>query len=232
MKTNLSTHTRDRCYCLFGFHSRALPGRCVAIIAALLLLSGLCMDSSAATNLSAGAQSSTATTNNIAHKHINWGVETWDLGRHVYSIQFKETKPVRIRTINGYLTSGPQPEHLVRDTLIRQTLVTVNDSKRNTSDNDTIAIIGSPTNTVKFNHSLDRTLLCLNVKQTGGDTQILPIDVTFDDETIMITEQKLTLTIFNESYRFSKEKGCFVSKDCRDALNVELHLLIQYDVEL
>jgi len=179
----------------------------------------------------ASAFGAEATTNAVVHKHINWGLETWDLGRHIYSIEFKEEKPVRIRAINGYLTSGPQPEHKAQDTLIRQTLVVMDHAKPAARDLGTIAITANPTNTTKFNHSLDRSLLCLNIKQTGSDTQILPVDISFDEEVVIVPKNKLSLSVFNESYRFEKGKGCFISKDCRDALNVELHLLIQYDVE-
>ncbi|WP_199614638.1 hypothetical protein [Paenibacillus alkalitolerans] len=162
----------------------------------------------------------------ITKKQFHWGIESWELGRHTWGIEFNEKKPVKIKKIEGYLTAGPQPNHKPDDTLVRQTLASLTYPGNNL--NDAVKKIETPKS--RANHSVDRNLLSLNVKLTGSRTTEMPIHLEYPDG-LILPENRLLFIANNESYRYDSKKGSFVSDDIFDAINIEAHMIVYYEVQ-
>jgi len=158
-------------------------------------------------------------------KYLNWGVEYWDLGSKDFTIQIDETNLVKIKKITGYVTACPQPNFKLHDTVVRQSLITIINYSNDTKYSVVAPDIGTP----KANHSLDRHMGGANVKQVNGQTVDMAINYEYS-EPIELQYNKLQMHIVNESYRYSAEKGCFVSTDVNDAVDVEVHFIVEYIV--
>lgn len=164
----------------------------------------------------------------VKTKQFNWGIETWQKGQNDFVLKFNETNPIKIKRIYGNLTAGPQPEHKEFDTVIRQTLA----SLVNVGvpfDDKSVQVIGNPHE--RFNHTVDNNLFSVNVKQTNSQTYNIPIEYNYGTDPVLVPQNKLLMRIFNESYRHDDKKGSFVSEDQLDSLNVEIHLVIDYEVQ-
>jgi hypothetical protein len=161
-------------------------------------------------------------------KRFEWGIETWQIGSQDFLIRFDEKTPVRILDIQGDLTAGPQPNYKPYDTLIRQTLATLI-NVGGSWDLKSVVVAGTPAD--RANHALAPHLFSINVKQTNGETMDVPIKYNYDRKPVTLGNNKLLMRIVNESYRFASDKGAFVSTDQDDTLNVEIHLVITYEVD-
>ncbi len=160
-------------------------------------------------------------------KEFDWGIETGTKGQNDFVIRFKEPGPVRIKRIYGNLTAGPQPNHAQFAKLIRQTLVNLVNVGAVDTDND-IEIVGTPPD--RANHSIDRNWMSVNVKQTDSETINIPIETSYNPAR-PLAQNKLLMRIFNESYKIAPSGIAIVSTDQEDALNVEIHLVIDYETE-
>jgi hypothetical protein len=161
-------------------------------------------------------------------KRFEWGVETWEIGTSEFPIEFKEKSPVKILDIEGNLTAGPQPNFEPSEKMIRQTLATLVDVG---DVADPMDVVVSATPPERANHVVSPHLFSVNVKQTNSETENIPISYHYGDAPVQLHQNKLMFHIFNESYRHNKKLGSFVSKDQKDALNVEIHLTITYQVD-
>lgn len=161
-------------------------------------------------------------------KRFEWGVETWQMGANDFEITFGEKSPVKILDIEGNLTAGPQPDFLPSEMMIRQTLVTLVDVGNMTGPDD-VSVTKTPPE--RANHVLAPHLFSINVKQTNSETVNIPFAYHYDRLPVTLHQNKLQFHVFNESYRHNKKLGSFVSKDQKDALNVEIHLTITYQVD-
>lgn len=161
-------------------------------------------------------------------KRFEWGIETWQMGANDFPISFSEKGPVKILGIEGNLTAAPQPEFQPSEQMIRQTLATLVDVG-DTDDPMDVTVTGKPAE--RANHVVSPHLFSINVKQTNAGTENIPISYNYRDAPLQLHQNKLMVHIFNESYRYTKKDGCFVSKDQKDALNVEIHLTVTYQVD-
>jgi len=160
-------------------------------------------------------------------KEFNWGIETWKKGQNDFVIRFKEPGHVRISRIYGNLTAGPQPEHAQFAKLIRQTIVSLVNVGAVDTDQD-VEIVATPAD--RANQSVDRNMININVKQTDSETMSIPIEYNYAPARAL-AENKILVRIFNESYKIAPNGIAIVSDDQGDALNVELHLVVDYETE-
>lgn len=158
-----------------------------------------------------------------SRRHIGWGIETWRKGQNDFVIRFNESHPVAVVRIQGDMTAGPQPNHAPFDQLIRQSLASLVVVGAPT-DTSAVTIVGEPP--TYQNESIDNNLFSLNVKQTDAETMNVPIDYVYADP-VVLPQNKLLMRIFNESYK-NRNGLDIVSTDQIDALNVEIHLVIDY----
>lgn len=159
-------------------------------------------------------------------KRFEWGIETWQPGQQDYVIRFDEKKPVKILDIEGNLTAGPQPDYKPYEMMIRQTLATLI-NVGDDADKMDVTVIGSPA--IRANHVVSPHMFSVNVKQTNGETLNIPIAYHYGRLPVELHRNKLLFRIFNESYRHAGD-GSFPSQAVVDALNVEIHLTITYEV--
>jgi hypothetical protein len=166
-------------------------------------------------------------------KQINWGLETWELGKQSFVIEFKEQQPVRILGIVGNITAGPLPseEDASEDgKLIRQSLITLINPGKNWTVSD-VEIKQTPG--ARANHSLAPHLFNINIKQQADAVLIVPVNYDFRNQKIILPDNQLLMHFDNRSYRFDKNSKTksFESKDPFDALNTEIHLNVIYDIQ-
>lgn len=166
-------------------------------------------------------------------KHINWGLETWELGKQDFMIEFKEARPIRLLRIVGHVTAGPLPaegDATEHGKLVRQSLVTLitPGKDRKVSDVEIQQTPGS-----RANHSLAPHVFNVNIKQQGDDIVVIPLDYDFRDQRIVLPENRLLMHFDNRSYRFDTQSQpqSFESRNAFDALNTEIHLNVIYAVQ-
>jgi hypothetical protein len=73
-------------------------------------------------------------------------------------------------------------------------------------------------------------MININVKQTDAETMSIPIEYNYTPAR-PLAENKILVRIFNESYKIAPNGIAIVSDDQGDALNVELHLVVDYETE-
>jgi hypothetical protein len=162
-------------------------------------------------------------------KILHWGFECWDCGHHDFQIAFNEKNPVRLKQLYGYVSSAPVPKHQAVERIIRQSLLAL--LHPDGSDlNNQVSMTQTPQTTQRFNQSVARNLLAINIKQTGAETKLVPVNIRYDTP-IVVRNNRLHVHMHTQSYRYTDEKGSFPSDDPVDALNVEVHWIIHYEVQ-
>ena len=163
-------------------------------------------------------------------KRFEWGIETWQIGTQDFLIRINEKSPVRILSIEGNLTAGPQPLFKPFDNVVRQTLITLINVGDDTAENVApVEVLQTAPNRV--NNAVSPHLFSLNVKQTNDHVLNIPISYRYKDFPVTLLQNKLLFRAVNESYRCDPQTTvCKVSTEQFDTINAEVHVTITYVV--
>ncbi len=149
-------------------------------------------------------------------------MEDWQLGWSSFSIQIGNgTTPVEITSITAAVSASTLPTSNPHDGFMRQTLFALSPSDSNADD---VKILSSPpANPQRWEDSVARSLMALDLKQVGTRIINYPMSIRFRPP-VTLPNGQLTALFDNESYTPIPS----ATTDESESLDTEIHLVIQY----
>jgi hypothetical protein len=159
----------------------------------------------------------------IASNYVSWGMEDWQLGRSSFSIQIGNgTTPVEITSITAAISASALPTSNPHNRFMRQTLFSLSPS--DCSANDVKIVSSPPANPQRWEHSVARSLVALDLKQVGTRIINYPMSIRFRPP-VTLPNGQLTAVFDNESYTPIPSA---TTDEC-ESLDTEIHIIIQYN---